>query len=75
MYQLFTQNNQIFGEVVSALQKHIRRGEEKQAMKCALELLPKYEKYFWRRLLVIALEDIGPAAPDVHTHIRALRDT
>ena len=75
MMQLVTQNNKLLLEVISALQKHIRRNEEKQAMKCALELLPRYEKYFWRRLLVIVVEDIGPANPGLLQQIKTLRET
>jgi replication-associated recombination protein RarA len=52
-------------EVVSALQKSIRRGDEESAMWWALEMLPRYESWMWRRLMVIAQEDIGLAAPDV----------
>lgn len=51
-------------EVVSALQKAIRRGQEEKAMYWALEFLPKKESYLWRRLLVIASEDIGLASPE-----------
>jgi len=52
-------------EAISALQKDIRRGNERQAMYWAMELIPKYEKYLWRRLMVIANEDIGIASPTV----------
>lgn len=47
------------GEVISALQKTIRRGEEAQALYWALELLPHFRGYLWKRLIVIAHEDIG----------------
>lgn len=52
-------------EVASALQKEIRRGNEEDAMYWALEFLPKYEGWLWRRLLVIANEDIGIADMNV----------
>jgi replication-associated recombination protein RarA len=74
-WDLLTQNSCNGPEVISALQKHIRRGEEVEALKCAYELVPKYEKWLWRRLIVIALEDIGPANPNLHVQVRALRDT
>jgi replication-associated recombination protein RarA len=48
-------------EVVSALQKDIRRGLEENAMYWGLEFLPLYEKYLWKRLITIAHEDIGLA--------------
>jgi replication-associated recombination protein RarA len=51
------------GEVVSALQKHIRRAEEEKALVMAYEMLPHYRHYLWKRLRVIAMEDIGQANP------------
>lgn len=53
------------GEVVSALQKEIRRGKEVDALFWALEMCPRYEAYMWRRLLVIVHEDIGVANPQL----------
>jgi hypothetical protein len=61
MPQLYTEGGYVLGEVISALQKEIRRGEEAGAMYWALELTPKYEAYLWRRLNVIVQEDIGIA--------------
>lgn len=59
---MFTQNNKILFEVASAIQKEIRRGNEEGALYWSLELLPRYEKYLWKRLIVIANEDIGIAS-------------
>lgn len=70
--ELKTHNGYLLGEVISALQKEIRRGHEAEAMYWALELVPQYEYYFWRRLIVIANEDIGIANPHVLTIIPAL---
>src|SRR5271167_4664668 len=56
-----TQNGYDLSEVVSALQKEIRRGNEREAMFWAMELVPRYERYLWRRLLIIVHEDIGLA--------------
>ena len=51
-----------FGEAASALQKSIRRGLEMDALYWAAQLdLAGYGKYVWRRLMVIASEDIGLA--------------
>jgi len=58
-----TQNGYPLLEVASALQKTIRRGDEEQAMYWALELVPRFEQYLWRRLVVIVNEDIGLANP------------
>lgn len=50
------------GEVTSSLQKSIRRGLEQEAMFWVLELVESgYAKYAWKRLTIIAAEDIGIA--------------
>ncbi|MFQ3566611.1 MAG: AAA family ATPase [Aggregatilineales bacterium] len=49
-------------EVISAVQKEIRRGHTENAALLAYELLissPELEAYLWGRLQVIAVEDIG----------------
>jgi replication-associated recombination protein RarA len=61
MTEIRTQNGYDLGAVISALQKTIRRGDEEQAMYWSLELIPTFEKYLWRRLIVIVNEDIGIA--------------
>lgn len=61
-----TRNNLAADEVISALQKSIRRGKEKAACEFAYELYissPQLEEKLWRRLLVISVEDIGMANP------------
>ena len=50
-------------EVVSALQKTIRRGNEYQAVYWAKELESFNARILWNRLRVIASEDIGLANP------------
>lgn len=71
-----TKNGYDFYEVSSALQKAIRRSDEKQAMYWAVELYDSnMESHLWKRLLVMSTEDIGLGAMAVHTHLRALRDT
>ena len=48
--------------VISALQKEIRRGRAESAALLAYEMVitsPELEAYLWRRLKVIAVEDIG----------------
>jgi hypothetical protein len=61
------------GEVVSALQKAIRRGEETRALYWAQELMESGETYrMWRRLIVIAAEDVGVADPDMVMRIWAM---
>lgn len=61
------------GEVASALQKSIRRGEEDSALFWATELdLSGYSEYAWKRLRIITSEDIGLASPTLPAIIQAL---
>jgi replication-associated recombination protein RarA len=49
-------------EVISALQKEIRRGNTENAVLLAYEMSitsPALEDYLWQRLLIISVEDIG----------------
>lgn len=49
-------------EVISALQKEIRRGNTENAAMLAYEMLttsPEMEGYLWQRLQVISVEDVG----------------
>ncbi|MGN8646548.1 hypothetical protein ACTNEO_11300 [Gracilibacillus sp. HCP3S3_G5_1] len=49
-------------EIISALQKSIRRGLEEEAVEVAYEMYitsPQFEDKLWRRLQAIAIEDIG----------------
>jgi putative ATPase len=57
------------GEVASALQKEIRRGDVEAAVYWALLLYDAAPFYVWKRILVIACEDVGLADP------QAVRDT
>jgi replication-associated recombination protein RarA len=58
-------------QVISALQKEIRRGNTENAVLLAYEMQttsPAMEDYLWQRLMVISVEDIGfgnPFAPVV----------
>ena len=50
-------------QVISALQKEIRRGRAENAALLAYEMLttsPEMEAKLWQRLLTISVEDIGP---------------
>jgi hypothetical protein len=49
-------------ELVSALQKAIRRGDKEIALHVisAMDSMPADYAHFWRRLCVIAFEDVGP---------------
>lgn len=61
-------------EVVSALQKAIRRSQVEEAVYWALELHGSGHKaWCWSRLQTICSEDIGPAAPNLPAQIATLR--
>lgn len=60
-------------EVVSALQKACRRGEEEKAVFWVCEMdMSGYGNYAWTRMKVILSEDIGPAEPNLPATFRAL---
>ena len=73
MGNVFTQRGYPLDEVISTLQKEIRRGNEESALYWCFEAIPGFEQYVWRRLLVIANEDIGIANPTLLTVIPSLR--
>lgn len=61
------------GEVASALQKSLRRGLEADALYWATELdLSGYGEYCWKRLKIVASEDIGPADNSAAVQMQAL---
>jgi replication-associated recombination protein RarA len=71
-----TQGGFALDEVASALQKTIRRGEEREAIFWVTELdLAGYGNYAWKRLRIICSEDVGIAWPEGPAVIRALYDT
>ncbi|MBR4081963.1 MAG: hypothetical protein IKK21_09285 [Clostridia bacterium] len=62
-------------ELVSTLQKMIRRGNAELAARIGYEMSvtsQALEDYMWVRLAVISVEDIGPAAPYLPALIAAL---
>ena len=61
-----TRNGYACDEVISALQKCIRRGLEEDACMFAYELYltsPELEDKLWSRLLTISVEDVGMGNP------------
>lgn len=69
-----TSNGYEPAELISAIQKSVRRSLERDAMWIAMELLPFYREWLWKRLIVIANEDIGLANPILLLIIPSLRD-
>lgn len=64
--KVLTYNDFPADEVISALQKEIRRGNTENAILLAYEMLktgPEMEAKLWKRLLVISVEDIGMGDP------------
>ena len=62
-------------EVISTLQKSIRRGDIRNALLCAVEMSATshdLDRYLWDRLHVIAVEDIGFGSPAAIATIVAL---
>jgi len=75
-YRIETKKGYDFFEVSSSMQKCIRRGMEDEACYWAYELYQSgYEKYIWKRLLIITSEDIGLANPYTITMVKNLCDT
>ncbi len=60
-----TKNGYDHYELLSALQKCIRRGMEYEAVHFGVELEEFNPTMLWNRLKVIAAEDIGPANPQM----------
>ncbi len=72
-YQILTRKNYDFFECSSAFQKSIRRGEEADALFFGTELAGSgYAQYLWKRMLIIASEDIGLADNNVAVQVQAL---
>jgi len=62
-------------QVISAIQKEIRRGETENAVLLAHEMVitsPELEEYLWHRLMVISVEDIGFGQRDAPILINSL---
>lgn len=71
--QLKTLGGYLNSECTSAMQKCIRRGLEEEALFWATELdLAGYGAYVWKRLRIIASEDIGLADPNLCVQVRVL---
>lgn len=70
-----TRNNLNGDEVISSLQKCIRRGLVKEACEFAYEMYitsPQFEEKLWRRLLAISVEDIGMGNPEAAIYVNNL---
>lgn len=64
-------------ELVSTLQKSIRRGLVENAVLVAYEMFasgPEFEDHVWRRLEIISVEDVGLGRADAPVIVRALEE-
>jgi len=70
-----TKHNYQADEIISGLQKSIRRGNEENAINCGYEMMisgKELTEKFWERIRVISVEDIGLANPQLITIIFTL---
>ena len=73
--QLHTHGGYNCGEVASALQKSVRRGDVDEALFWASELdISGFGEYTWKRLRIMASEDVGIADSTVALQVKALYD-
>jgi len=71
-----TKNGYDFFQASSAFQKSIRRCDEKETFFWAIELYESgYHKYLWKRMIIIASEDVGLAEPSFPVVIMALKES
>lgn len=75
-YQRLTKKGYDFYEVASAFQKSIRRGLFEDAMYWGIELYESsYEEYAWKRMVIMASEDVGLGEPSCIVQIMALKQS
>jgi len=61
--------------LTSAWQKAIRRGDSHLSVRCALELHRRDPDYLWRRMRIIALEDISVGDTELVATVLAIAGT
>lgn len=72
-FELRTKNNLPLDACVSALQKATRKGEEERALYFMQEMIDSgFVKYFWRRISIITIEDVGMSDPQAIVLINSL---
>lgn len=75
-YQRLTKKGYDFYEVASAFQKSIRRGLLEDAMYWGIELYESsYAEYAWKRMIIMASEDVGLGEPSCIVQIMALKQS
>ncbi len=72
-FKITTRGGHPLGEVASAFQKAIRRGLEDEALYWGVELdVSNFSEYAWKRMRIIASEDVGLAEPHLAANLFAL---
>jgi replication-associated recombination protein RarA len=72
-FNVTTRNGHPLGEVASAFQKSVRRGLEDEALHWGVELdTSNFSEYAWKRMRIMASEDVGMAEPYLPATIFAL---
>lgn len=74
LHELKTTGGHPLDQAASALQKSIRRGLEEDALYWAQELESRFPLFLWKRLIIIAHEDVGIATPEVIPFVGACKD-
>lgn len=75
-YEVKTKKGLCFYEVTSNFQKAIRRCDEKNAIDSAIELFESgYQNYVWKRMVIMASEDVGLGEPSCIVQIMALKQS
>ena len=75
-YQKLTKKGYDFYEVASAFQKSIRRGLLEDAMYWGIELYESnYEEYAWKRMIIMASEDVGLGEPSCVVQVMAFKQS
>lgn len=75
-YEIKTKKGYDFFQVASAFQKSIRRCDEEQSTFWGIELYESgYQSYAWKRMVIMASEDVGLGDPDVIVKIMALKQS
>jgi replication-associated recombination protein RarA len=75
-YEMKTSHGYNADEVISSLQKEIRRGEEENTAIWTYELIisgPDFAEKFWERVLTISVEDVGFANPNAIVIVNNLK--
>lgn len=75
-FQLQTKKGHDFFEASSAFQKAVRRCDERQAMYWGIEMYESGKhKYVWKRMIIMASEDVGLGEPSCIVQMMALKQS